>query len=87
MRSLPNISTATSNKPIPSNDSQHSDKPQEEANLKIKSPQKNAQQMEDSKNMEASCVNTSQQVDASTVIAPEEPKASPKKTTEGSEAL
>lgn len=80
-----NTSTETSKKTVLSNEIQQSDKPQQQANLTIKSPQKNEHQIEDSKNMEPSCVNTPQQVDTSTVNAPEELEASPLKATMVSE--
>jgi hypothetical protein len=56
------ISMKTSIKTIPRQKTQQSEKPQQQANLTIRSPQKKAQQIENSNNMEASCVNTSQLV-------------------------
>jgi hypothetical protein len=84
---LSNIPTATSSKPFPHNENQHSDKPKSTATGESQnySLQKNMQQLEDSKNMEASCEVTSQQVGTYIVDAPEELEASPKNTTESSE--
>jgi hypothetical protein len=80
-------SSSDSKESTPSNDIQHSDTPQQQVSPKIKSPQKNVQQMEDSKNRQVSCDSTSQQVDTSTANASEDLKAAPKNIAEDSGPL
>jgi uncharacterized protein (UPF0147 family) len=80
------ISTETSKKSVPSNESQQSDKPQQQENLTVTPAQKYMQELVESKYLQFLYMEAPLQVFTSTVNAPKKLQASPKNTTEGSEA-